>query len=196
VQNAPRYVASSRIRDPPSFDPFRPSSKAEKSKHSLSLLCASSLPPTPGEVQSLGSLRSIGYSGPSCHGSGRDGKRISSSSSPTQSSAGTARVFGSTGDPSRGRVLDDLRSRSKCRLSFVDSRTRTVGEPEKSERNSRSWVSPSASPPCLDISQSEIPTTINASGRRRSFAITVTASPRWTPSSSPPFGSTCCTSGL
>jgi len=71
--------------------------------------------------------------------SGWDGARLWSSSSPTRSSAGIARDFGCIGEPSRSGVLGDLPSRSKCRLSFVDSRVRMVGGLERSKPNSRSW---------------------------------------------------------
>ncbi len=179
-----------------SFAVFPPSSEARTSKHSLSLLYANSLPPTPREGQGLGSLHWIGRSGPSCPEPGQVGKRSWSSSSRTQSSAGTALVFGCTGGSFRGPVLDDLRFRSKCRPSFVDSRTRMIGAPERSEQNSRSSAFGSALPPSLDISPSETRTATSANDGRHSFAITVTASPRWTSSSFPPFDSDCYTLGL
>ena len=139
---------------------------------------------------------STGPSGSFFHESGRVGKTPWSSSGQTPSSAGIARDFGFIGDPFRSGVLDDLPSQSKCRLSFVDSRMRTAGVLERSEQNSKSLGSRSASPPSLDIDRSEILIATSANAGRRFFAITKTASPRWTSSSSPPFGSACCTSGL
>ncbi len=88
-----------------------------------------------------------------------------------------------------------LRFQQRCRPSFVDSQLRTAGVPERFGLNSKNLGSRSASRLYLDISRSEILTMINANGGERSFALTGTASPRWTSLSSPPFGSDCYTPG-
>ncbi len=143
----------------------------------------------------LESHRSIGHSGSSCHGSGRDGERLWLSFSPTPWSAGIARVSGFTGDPFRSAVLGDLRFPLRYRPSFDDSPMRTDGGLERSKQNSKSSDSGSASPPSLGISRSETRTTNNASAGRRFFAITSMASPRWTSWWSLPFSFVCCMPG-
>ena len=49
-----------------------------------------------------------------------------------------------------------LRFRPRCVSPFVDSQMRTAGPPERSGLNSRSLGSPSASPPSLELSRSEM----------------------------------------
>ena len=177
------------------FTVFRPSFEAEASRRSSNSPFVSSSPHSPRKGADPGSLRPTGASGSFCREYGRDGKRSWSLFSPKPSSAGIARDSGCTGEPFRSVVLVGLRFQLRCRPSLVGSQTRTAGAPEKSGLNSRSLGSPSAFPLSLDISRSEILTTINASGGGRSFAITATASPRWTSWSFPPFGSDYCMSG-
>ena len=179
-----------------SFAVFRLSFEAEGGKRSSNSPCVSSWPPTPRRDANPRSLRPIEASGSSCRRSGQAGKRPWSSFSPTRSSAGIARDFGCTGDLFRDVVLGDLPFLRRCRPSFVDLQMRTVGAPERFGLNLKNLGSRSASPPSLDISRSEILTTISANDGRRFFTITSMGSPQWTFLWSRPFGSDCCTPGL
>lgn len=178
-----------------SFAVSRPSFEAEASGRLLKSPSVSSSPRSPRRDIDLGSLRPTGASGFSCRRSCPNEKRSWSSFSPKPWPAGIARDSGSTGDRSQSPDPVDLRSQLRCRHSFVDLRTRMAGVPEESGLNSRSLGSRSASPLSLDTYQSAIPTTANANGGGRSFAITGMAAPRWTSWSSPPLGSDHCMPG-
>jgi len=179
-----------------SFAVSRPSFEAEASRRSLNSPSVRSSPRSPKRGVDLGSLRPTGVSGSSCRRSCPNGRRSWSSSSPKPWPAGIARASGSTGDRSQSADHPvDLRLQLIGRNSFGDSQLRTAGAPERSGANSRSLGFPSAFPPSLDISRSEIRTMINASGGGPSFAITAIASSRWTSWSFPRSGSDCCTPG-